>query len=39
MITHSVPLDSYEDAIATFRRGAGLKIQVTLCPTASDRNR
>jgi 2-desacetyl-2-hydroxyethyl bacteriochlorophyllide A dehydrogenase len=29
MITHSIPLDSYEDAIATFRSGAGLKIQVT----------
>jgi 2-desacetyl-2-hydroxyethyl bacteriochlorophyllide A dehydrogenase len=29
MITHSMPLDSYEAAIATFRNGAGLKIQVT----------
>jgi 2-desacetyl-2-hydroxyethyl bacteriochlorophyllide A dehydrogenase len=29
MLTHSMPLDSYEAAIATFRSGAGLKIQVT----------
>ena len=29
MITHRVPLDSYEAAVATFRSGAGLKIQVT----------
>jgi 2-desacetyl-2-hydroxyethyl bacteriochlorophyllide A dehydrogenase len=28
MITHTMPLDSYEAAIATFRSGAGLKIQV-----------
>lgn len=29
MITHRMPLESYEAAIATFRNGAGLKIQVT----------
>jgi len=29
MITHRIPLDSYEAAVATFRSGAGLKIQVT----------
>jgi len=29
MLTHSMPLDSYEAAMATFRSGAGLKIQVT----------
>jgi 2-desacetyl-2-hydroxyethyl bacteriochlorophyllide A dehydrogenase len=29
MITHSMTLDNYEAAIATFRSGAGLKIQVT----------
>jgi len=29
MITHSIALDSYEAAIAAFRSGAGLKIQVT----------
>jgi 2-desacetyl-2-hydroxyethyl bacteriochlorophyllide A dehydrogenase len=29
MITHSMPLESYEAAVATFRSGAGLKIQVT----------
>jgi 2-desacetyl-2-hydroxyethyl bacteriochlorophyllide A dehydrogenase len=29
MITHSMSLDSYEAAIAAFRGGAGLKIQVT----------
>ncbi len=29
MITHSMALESYEAAIATFRSGAGLKIQVT----------
>jgi 2-desacetyl-2-hydroxyethyl bacteriochlorophyllide A dehydrogenase len=28
MITHRLALDSYEDAIAAFRSGAGLKIQV-----------
>ena len=29
MLTHSMALDSYEAAMATFRSGAGLKIQVT----------
>jgi 2-desacetyl-2-hydroxyethyl bacteriochlorophyllide A dehydrogenase len=29
MITHSVALERYEDAVAAFRGGAGLKIQVT----------
>ena len=29
LITHRVALDDYGDAIAEFRRGAGLKIQVT----------
>jgi 2-desacetyl-2-hydroxyethyl bacteriochlorophyllide A dehydrogenase len=29
MITHSLALESYEAAIATFRNGTGLKIQVT----------
>jgi 2-desacetyl-2-hydroxyethyl bacteriochlorophyllide A dehydrogenase len=29
MITHSMALEGYEAAIATFRAGAGLKIQVT----------
>ncbi len=29
MITHSMALDSYEAAVATFRAGDGLKIQVT----------
>ncbi|HEX6676343.1 MAG TPA: zinc-dependent alcohol dehydrogenase family protein [Actinomycetes bacterium] len=33
MITHSVALDSYEAAVATFRAGDGLKVQVT--PTAA----
>jgi threonine dehydrogenase-like Zn-dependent dehydrogenase len=33
MITHRMALDSYEDAIAAFPAGAGLKIQVT--PTAT----
>jgi 2-desacetyl-2-hydroxyethyl bacteriochlorophyllide A dehydrogenase len=33
MITHRYPLDAYTDAIDTFRRGAGLKVQVT--PAAS----
>jgi 2-desacetyl-2-hydroxyethyl bacteriochlorophyllide A dehydrogenase len=29
MITHSMALDSYEAAVAAFRSGAGLKVQVT----------
>jgi len=29
MVTHSMALESYEAAVATFRSGAGLKIQVT----------
>ena len=29
MITHNMALESYEAAIAAFRGGAGLKIQVT----------
>jgi 2-desacetyl-2-hydroxyethyl bacteriochlorophyllide A dehydrogenase len=29
MITHSMPLERYEDAVAVFRSGVGLKIQVT----------
>lgn len=29
MITHRLTLDSYQDAIATFRSGDGLKIQIT----------
>jgi 2-desacetyl-2-hydroxyethyl bacteriochlorophyllide A dehydrogenase len=33
MITHRFPLDAYADAIATFRQGAGLKVQVA--PAAS----
>jgi 2-desacetyl-2-hydroxyethyl bacteriochlorophyllide A dehydrogenase len=34
MITHNMALDSYEEAIATFRRGDGLKTQVI--PAADD---
>jgi 2-desacetyl-2-hydroxyethyl bacteriochlorophyllide A dehydrogenase len=33
MISHRYPLDAYTDAIDTFRRGEGLKVQVT--PAAS----
>lgn len=29
LITHRMALDDYEDAVATFRRGEGLKIQIT----------
>jgi hypothetical protein len=29
MITHTYTLDRYTDALDTFRKGAGLKVQVT----------
>jgi 2-desacetyl-2-hydroxyethyl bacteriochlorophyllide A dehydrogenase len=32
MLTHRLPLDGFEDAIAAFRSGAGLKIQVVPAP-------
>lgn len=37
MITHSMALESYEAAVAAFRSGAGLKIQVT--PTTDGQGR
>ncbi len=35
MITHRYPLDGYTDAIDTFRRGEGLKVQVTPADSSS----
>jgi threonine dehydrogenase-like Zn-dependent dehydrogenase len=37
MISHSMALESYEAAVAAFRSGAGLKIQVT--PTTDGQGR